>query len=575
MKVFVVLTICLVAVCLAQDAIRQETYFHNVPPRYYPFIDTEALKVTGDCRQGFVVRSKFILAIPNPDKCQMLGFSKPLISGNTLSDDASSTIDFDAPKCVDGAPYCTQTLSAKTVGVGCNPDLDEATLMRQADISLSAAMSGNCNTIARSFGNVGLRVNYMLSDLLLSKASKTSHVENKRDVGASRLRARGATLGQDCMTDADCNCNLECVNATCVALAQNAWRNDSCSTPFDPPGMPPCVTFYCNPNDVYTFDPAVAAQGCGAIYQATGTACSQITEPGAWYGNVTVGVCQGGYEGYCAANNQAQFLISSSSSTTVKTSATDKFHASSSDGGQFNEGGFPLLIGSSMSEPAKRQNGLPLEWEELHTEPWIHADDEDTIVGVNAIYPVNRGLVDDDELDDDDILETIRTGLVNCNLTLLHDENGNPVDFCSGQAAGLATSAPNTVWLNGTYRTPRSGNYLTDDEDNSDGEDDGGDQANARLKKAKGYCSPVCYCDPLVFNNITKYQVVQCTRGYHPTAGDQGDKDTRLVAYLGTLIPMLAPVIVILMWFWIASYSGIARTLSSAIAIGAEASVAL
>lgn len=548
-----ILAVSVASQSFTTDGMEQHIFFHNAPQRYAPYSETNGIKVRGDCKNSFSVESKFVIIFSNAADCTSLQFDKPSVNANELTEHGTTDVKAEDGKCANG--QCTQVMSMKTTGIDCNADPMHASDIHQDSISFSMNLAGQCGGIARNFGRVGVRVAYQISDTMLARASRLSHIDGKRSV----FRAR-APIGAACMANTTCTCDAYCNASVCTALVEAEWRNSTCSA-LNPPGSPPCVTFYCNPSDVYTYDTAVSDMNCGAIYEDVQTNCTFVTEPGAAYATTT-GICQGGYEGYCLSNNQAQFIeTTASTSSDTARKVTDKFNVDSSHAGEFIEGGFNLFVGTDQTDPVQKQHGLPLEFKNAITPPWLHADDTDTLVGFVKEYPIDGGLVDDDEDNHDVVLESLRTGvgIVNCNLTLLLDENGYGIDYCSGQAN---TTTPSAVLLNGTYTTPRSHDFLRHADDDDDN-DDGGDQLNNKLKKKGKFCSPVCYCKNVTFDGVAKYQIAYCTRGFWPTAGDQGDEDNRWIVELGYFLPTCWLIVLIMLYALRGTYGGLVRHLST------------
>ena len=519
-----VLATSLVVITAESTTPVHELFFHNVPTKYMPTVTSDYIGTKGDCVSGYRLRSKFVLTLPNPDNCEIIGFANPTIKVNSIEDAGPITTKTDTPVCDLATRVCTQVITTEVQSLQCDEDPFDHGDLHRGDLMMTLELAGTCNNLKRKFGVVGAKVEYQYTVDTLKRLSETQGIHQKRDVVTVSKRAPGGTvaLGGSCMTSAECagpTCERNCSAGVCVAVTDHAYCATLLSSAV---GISPCLTaLTCNTSaPEYHYGAIAAGTGCAGTYGSVGTACTFVTEPGDDYGQST-GVCQGGYEGYCASNNQLGF-IGDQDETTKSSRIEDAFvGGSSSDVGQFNEGGFPLFIGTDATDPADRQKELPIAQSNLATEGWFHADDDDykQLVGLVATYPIDHDLVDDDASNDQAARNALMNGNVNCNVTAHYDSYGNPLKYCSGQS--YYTASPN---INGTYIEPKFTDFI--DDDDSHGE--GGDRHHAKLKgNGTGFCTPVCYCKNITYKGEDKYQIVACTPGYFMVAGDHGNKISR------------------------------------------------
>lgn len=522
-----VLTSILIAITAQSTNPMYEIYFHNVPEKYMPTIASDYIGAKGSCDDGYRLRTKSVITIPNEEGCEFVGFISPAVKTNSFKSSGPVSTKTDAPVCDASTKTCTQVLTTELQKVECEDDPFDHDNHQSGDIMMTLELSATCNGINRKLGIVGAKIQYDYSSNNLHRLSQGQGYHNKRDVSMRMKRSPSGTvaLGGSCSTSNDCSgptCARNCSGGICVAVVNDAY----CTTQYTSAaaGISPCLLgLYCNTSlPEYAYGGVASGTGCTGNYSTVGTSCTFVTEPGPAYGTA-VGICQGGYEGYCFSNNQIG-LLGDQSETTKSDRVADIIDYDSKTAGDFNEGGFDIFAGSDRTDPVRRRKELRHEESDRHTEPWLHANDEDAklIVGLLPTYPIDHDLVDDDTTNDAAALTAITTGGVNANVSALYDSNGNALPYCSGES--FYTASPR---LNGTYITPRYFDFLHNDDDDTDN-DEGAVLDGSRLKgNGTGFCTPVCYAKNITYKGIHKLQIYACTRGYFAIAGDHGTKATR------------------------------------------------
>lgn len=525
------------------SAFSQTLKFSNLPKIFEPAIESNGFTAKGSCAEKFGFRSEFVLAIPNPKKCAWVGFGRGLAVNSTLPITREPVIEMDDIVCEKKA--CRQRFTVDVSGVGCDRRPNDVI---NGNIHVKVTFNSSCFTEESRPQGIRFDIGYSYTINELDAAAvhrieyQKRHKEEKRQV--STVAKRELVV---CTQDSDCDgsCADTCVGGVCT-IADQATSDGYCQNDYYGVfgGCINVTKFYCDPTGpqyplarrasanafFYYYNPgANHTIGCVAppdAYVPAGTPCDRIDEPGVFYDYYVEqeGICQGGGEGYCVTNNQAPFIGDSSTSTSSSQN-DDLFNAQTSEIGQFNEGDFPLWIGKSASTSNihEKQRGLPLEWEELITEPWVHADDEDVFDPNYPLvwtYPVDERLVDDDATNNDDFYNSLDDDeYYPCHVPLLLGPNGGGLEFCDGSA--------NYTWfpfVTGRYVRPSAEDFMHDDDGK---EDDGGDQKNILLNKADGFCSPACLCARVYFNGIEKRQIYFCNEDFFPVAGDSGNKVTR------------------------------------------------
>lgn len=371
-----------------------------------------------------------------------------------------------------------------------------------------------------------------------------------------------------CGNDTDCenafSCAQDCIDGFCaVAPGNEVAANENCndnwigltwdSTCFDR------FQFVCDPTQPthplalvaptffgqwYT-PPTIGCYAPPSAYAPLGTPCNHIDEQGPLYYQHEQGICQGADEGYCLPNNQVDD-VGKSSEADAEERVERLFNVDESAVDQLNEGGFPLLVedDASVNDMHIKQHGLPLEWHDLVTEPWIHGDDEEVYDPANPLiptYPIDPRLVDWDPNNDQSYYDSLYSGgYFDCRVPRLTGPDGAWLPFCSGEAN-------NTWWpqITGVFKRPSSFDYHISNIDN------GGTQENYLLDNADGFCSPACRCARVLRNGEWVGQAVACNPGFMPVAGDNGDKVARNIAVI--VFSILSFVAILFIVFYAAS----------------------
>lgn len=563
MKLTVFLVLALVATT-AVHGLSHDIVFRSIPERYVPTVVYNQVGSRGNCQDGFRIRSLFEINFPNPDDCDHVGFNNPRVVASTLAERDKLQVSTSGMECKNR--ICKQFIKAEISDIAC--ENGKMKNIVSGNIRINVDFDDACEADAPAGkSGITLKYEYSLAELGEDKSKDKRAVTATKKLDAKKPEAKKQAKRElrTCTTNSDCatalSCAQDCVDGVCTVLPANQTSSNArcTSASYGPDSQVgnECINIsllVCDPTASQyelayesSVDHGSHTIGCHAppeAYTAIGTPCSYITEPGAFYEYYLDGVCQGAGEGYCVPNNQAQFL-GDSSETSEGERNEDLFNAQESQVGQFNEGDFPLFIGTDADpdDADARQRGLPLEWHDLITEPWIHADDEDQFdvnYPIRNTYPVDPRLVDWDLSNDQAYYNFVEDDSYDCHVPLLLGSNGGGLPFCSGQAN--TTTNPH---FNGTYIRPDGRDFEYSDHN---GEDDGGDQENVILKANKNFCSPVCRCATVKFNGLTKRQIWACNEGFMPVAGDAGDKIARNIAVIVFSILAFVAILFVVMY---------------------------
>lgn len=527
------------ALCVIEStsAFTHDIVFRGVPQPYFPSVEGSVVGARGSCASEFEVRSKFLVQFPKPTSCDHVAFANPRVVSSKAFRNNKITVETLEYEC--GDVLCSQYLKISIHGLACPEGAMDETM--HGVINVGAEFDNPCHTEQNKQVGMGIKYDFTFNELVASAADRSG----KRSAANKKREIRSCSVDGDCAAAFSCaQGSGSCQNGVCVVVNQTV-ANAFCqnATAYGIQGTCINVTaIICDPEaEQYALATYGASQGFSTIgcyappaaYTAIGTACNNTDEPGPYYNTNTTGVCQGTGEGYCVPNNQDQFIGDTDTSPSSSSSKNDDlFNADSSDVGQFNEGDFPLRIGTSADagDANAKQRGLPLEWEDLITEPWVHSDDEDVIDPATPLfltYPVDERLVDDDANNDAAywaLFVSNSTMFSHCHVPLLLGPDGGGLGYCNTPGAALQVNTTTRPTLAGRFHRP-SGEDFTYDDDGK--EDDGGDQSNVLLKNVNTFCSPMCYCVNITYNGVHKRQIAFCHQDFFPVAGDSGTKQTR------------------------------------------------